>query len=240
MAKSRKDVVQSNYQEVKAQNDDDFDLNTVEDGSEGIPGGTGSFSFDPSEFELDSYGASRTEAQIEKSRAAALQNTKNRIDLIRKWYSDQRKAALKGVYSPTKLREVRTNHAQRMRTARKKIEDYKKAVEVRYAEYKQLYKSRSINQDQFKKVSVWRKANLDSSKAKFNTFRAKVKKNWTTISDRNETRQDKRREKLEVAREAARKEIQAVKREYREKDEKLKLQLRRRPASDGFGEDIFN
>jgi hypothetical protein len=127
-----------------------------------------------------------------------------------------------------------------MRTARKKIEDYKKAVEVRYAEYKQLYKSRSINQDQFKKVSVWRKANLDSSKAKFNTFRAKVKKNWTTISDRNETRQDKRREKLEVAREAARKEIQAVKREYREKDEKLKLQLRRRPASDGFGEDIFN
>lgn len=134
---------------------------------------------------------------------------------------------MKGVYSPSKLREIRTRHAAKIKAARRQIENYKKAVELRYIEYKKMYANRSINQDQYKKVGLWRKANIDKAKAKFNDLKKKVKKNWTTISNRNETRQDSRRDRLELAREEARKQIQEVKREYRRKDDKLQLALRR-------------
>jgi len=145
---------------------------------------------------------------------------------------------LKGVYSPKRMREVRAAHSQRIKVARSKIENYKRAVELRYVEYKKLYDNRSINSDQYKNVGNWRRENIRKAKDKFNAFRDKVKKNWTTISNRNETRQDKRRERLETAREAALKQIEAVKREYRKKDDKLQIALKR-PQDSTYEDDIF-
>lgn len=61
-AKSAHEVAKENYADVKAKEDDDLELETIEDGSEGIPGGTGYFSFDTSDFDLDSAVGRRTPA----------------------------------------------------------------------------------------------------------------------------------------------------------------------------------
>lgn len=50
------------------------------------------------------------------------------------------------------MKVVRANHAKRIKVARGEIERYKKAVVVRYEEYRALYKARGINQDQWTKV----------------------------------------------------------------------------------------
>ena len=53
---------------AEAKVDDDLDLDAIEDGSEGIPGGVGSFDFDMSDFELEDIGQQRTPDQVEELR----------------------------------------------------------------------------------------------------------------------------------------------------------------------------
>jgi len=146
---------------------------------------------------------------------------------------------LKGVYSPTMMKTIRGRHSDRIKRARAKIEGYKKAVELRYLEYKKLYKNRSINADQYKNVGKWRRENIKTAKKNMTTFKAEVKQNWQAILNRNEIRQENRRTRLEEAREEAIKQIEEVRRAWKKKDEKLQLALRR-PANENYGnDDIF-
>lgn len=65
LAISAQKSAQQNVSRRKAENDKDIDFDSVETGNDGIPGGTGSFDFDLSEFDLSSgAGGRRTHAQI--------------------------------------------------------------------------------------------------------------------------------------------------------------------------------
>ena len=148
---SKKEAV-AKLSKAEAAKDDDIELEALENGNDGIPGGIGSFDFDMSDFELDEVGKRRTPAEVERLRADLLANTKVRLGKIRAWYAKQRQNALKGVYPPAQMKVVRANHAQRIKVARNEIENYKKAVIKRYEEYRTLFKARGINQEQWKKV----------------------------------------------------------------------------------------
>jgi len=92
------------------------------------------------------------------------------------------------VYSPKQMKEIRARHAQRIKLARGEIDKYKKAVVARYEEYRALYKSRQINQDQWDKVQVWRQANIEKANKKFSSYRKKVRDNYERVRTRNEDR----------------------------------------------------
>lgn len=57
---AEKEAAQLRLARAESDKDDDLEFANVMDGSDGIPGGTGSFDFDLSDFELDSVGSSRT------------------------------------------------------------------------------------------------------------------------------------------------------------------------------------
>lgn len=57
---AEKEAAQLRLARAESDKDDDLEFANVMDGSDGIPGGTGSFDFDLSYFELDSVGSSRT------------------------------------------------------------------------------------------------------------------------------------------------------------------------------------
>jgi len=57
---AEKESAQLRLARAESAKDDDLEFANIMDGSEGIPGGTGSFDFDMSDFELDSVGSSRS------------------------------------------------------------------------------------------------------------------------------------------------------------------------------------
>lgn len=55
-----KKSAQSTLAMAESKVDDDLELDAIEDGTDGITGGVGSFEFDMSDFELDDVGSRRT------------------------------------------------------------------------------------------------------------------------------------------------------------------------------------
>lgn len=216
-----------------------MDLDAIETGEDSIPGAIGSFDFDMSDFELEEIGAKRTAAEIETEVAKATADATKRVNLIREWYAQQRKNAQKGVYTPAEMQTIKKNHAARMKKASKAITDYKKAVLVRYQEYRALYNRREINQAQWDQVQKWRSDNITKAQSRLTKYKKKVRTNYDRIRSRNEDRQESRRTKLETARENALKAIREIERDERKKKEKLRDSLKR-PSDDVFDDDILS
>jgi len=64
-----------------------LELDAIEDGSDGIPGGVGSFDFDMSDFQLEDVGSRSTPEQVAEKQKKLLEDTKKRRDMIRAWYA---------------------------------------------------------------------------------------------------------------------------------------------------------